>query len=167
MTTATKTADKSDGGGEAGVRPLVPTDLDRVVALDRTLSGRSRRGFFEARLAAALRDPKGFIQLGIGDGDGLAGYVFVRVLEGEFGTETRSAVLDAVGVDPGRQGAGLGRTLMTGLEDTMRKAGIGELQSQVDWTNHGLIRFLGAAGFRLAPRMVLGRTTSSAETDPF
>ena len=150
------------GSGGNGVRLLVPADLDRVVAIDRRFSGRARRGFFEARLAAARRDPAGFIQLGIGDGDGLSGYIFVRLLEGEFGTELRTAVLDAIGVDPARHGAGLGRALMAGLEDVMRKAGIRELQSQVDWTNHDLIRFLDKAGFRLAPHVVPGRNTTAA-----
>ena len=40
---------------DTDLRPLGPEDLDRVVEIDRRLVGRSRRGFFEKRLAAALR----------------------------------------------------------------------------------------------------------------
>jgi len=32
------------------------------------------------------------------------------------------------------------------------------LQSQADWTNHGLLRFFDSSGFRLAPRVVLERS---------
>lgn len=139
------------------VRPLGVDDLDRVVALDQKLSGRARRGFYESRLKAAIREPKRFIYVGVGEGEALDGFVLVRVLEGEFGGEAPVAVLDAIGVDPARQGSGAGHALMTGLEDVMRQKGVRELQSQLDWNNHTLMRFLDAAGFRLAPRVVLSR----------
>ena len=44
------------------VRPLVSTDLDAVVALDAAGSGRTRRAYFERRLAAALRQPQLHLQ---------------------------------------------------------------------------------------------------------
>ena len=39
------------------VRPLTAGDLDGAVALDARIVGRRRRGYFEKRLAAALRQP--------------------------------------------------------------------------------------------------------------
>lgn len=139
------------------VRPLGVDDLERVVAIDRKLSGRARRGFYETRLKAAIREPKRFIYVGLCDGEALDGFVLVRLLEGEFGGEAPVAVLDAIGVDPDHQGSGAGRALLAGLEDVMRQKGVPELQSQLDWNNHTLMRFLDGAGFRLAPRVVLSR----------
>jgi ribosomal protein S18 acetylase RimI-like enzyme len=150
----------SDGEGNGSLRPLTVDDLDRVAAIDRTLIGRSRRGFFETRLKGALRDPKRFLFVGVCDGDELVGFVLARMLEGEFGGDSPIAVLDAIGLDPRRRGKGYGRQLMTGLEDVMRQKNVRELQSQLDWDNHALMRFLDAAGFRLAPRVVLSRSVS-------
>lgn len=147
----------------ATVRPLTGDDLDRVVAIDRKLSGRARRGFFESRLAAALRDPGGFITVGVCDGDDLLGFAMTRLQEGDFGIEVSVAVLDAIGVDPDHHGAGLGRRLMAGIEDVMRRKGVHELHSQLDWHNHSLLRFLDSAGFELASSVVLGRTTAAME----
>lgn len=137
-------------------RPLTPDDLDAVVALDEQISGRSRRGYFEKRLAAALREPEAHIQVAI-DNDGLAGFALARVLEGEFGERERSALLEAMGVAPRRQGRGVGRALIDGLEQVMRGKGIPVLRTEAAWTDHAMLRFLDAAGFTLAPRQVIER----------
>ena len=44
------------------LRALAPSDLDAVVALDRRITGGARRGYFQQRLAAALRQPKLHLQ---------------------------------------------------------------------------------------------------------
>ena len=149
---------------EYHLRPLTPADLDAVVAIDRKHSGESRRGFYEKRLDRALRNPKGFIYVGICEGETLTGFAFARLLGGEFGHEN-AAALDAIGVDPDRRGAGLGQRLMAGLEDVMRKKGVREMQTQVNWTNSSLLRFLNAAGFETAPRIVLERDVAEPLTE--
>lgn len=143
--------------GKGDLRPLTVEDLERVVAIDKMLVGRSRRGFFETRLKGALRDPHRFLFIGVCDAGGLVGFVLARVLEGEFGGDAAVAVLDAIGLDPDKRGEGFGRQLMAGLENVMRQKNVRELQSQLDWDNHALMGFLDAAGFRLAPRVVLSR----------
>ena len=52
------------------------------------------------------------------------------------------------------------------LTKVMRQKGVQSLQSQADWTNHGLLRFFDSSGFALAPRLVLERSvlTPLAET---
>ncbi len=140
-------------------RKLAADDLDPVIALDRKLSGRSRRGFFEKRLAAALKEPKAFLYIGLHADGGLAGYVMARLLQGEFGGDAVVAQLDAIGVDPEFQGKGAGRALMRALDKLMRQKGVTELQSQVDWTNHTLTGFFAKTGFTVAPRIVLERGT--------
>jgi GNAT superfamily N-acetyltransferase len=148
-------SDETAGNGD--LRPLTVDDLERVVAIDRMVVGRSRRGFFETRLKGALRDPHRFLFIGVCEAGDLVGFVLARVLEGEFGGNAAVAVLDAIGLDPGRRGEGYGRQLMSGLENVMRQKNVRELQSQLDWDNHALMGFLDAAGFRLAPRVVLSR----------
>lgn len=146
------------------IRALRPNDLDQVVAIDARITGRPRRGFFEKRLAAALAEPGGFIYVGAAAGMELHGYVFARILEGEFGGTAPVAVLDAIGVDPTRQGAGLGRELMARLDKIMQSKGMHELQTQEVWTNHAFLAFLAGAGFEVAPRRILEIALADAAT---
>jgi ribosomal protein S18 acetylase RimI-like enzyme len=69
--------------------------------------------------------------------------------------------LDAIGVDPALVGRhGVGSELLDHLAAELRARGIGELATQVDWTDHRLIGFFSRAGFVLAPRIVLERATA-------
>ncbi len=137
------------------IRPLRPDDLARVVEIDSALAGRSRRGFFEKRLQAALDFAGDFIALGALDGHRLNGYVIARLQSGEFGEDRRSAMLDAIGVDPDFQRAGLGHELMKELEKVMKQRGAGELLTQISWDQHALAQFFASRGFSLAPIPVL------------
>ena len=139
------------------LRPLVADDLERVVEIDRRLSGRSRRGFFKKRLAAAEADPETFIAVAVEDGKVLQGFAIARIQTGEFGDEEPVAILDTIGVETDLQARGLGRILMSGLDDGMRKQGVHEMRTQADWTYQSLIRFFAGVGFTLAPRLALER----------
>ncbi|MBW7848877.1 MAG: GNAT family N-acetyltransferase [Rhodospirillales bacterium] len=154
----------TDRTSKASIRPIVPADLEGVIDLDRLTTGQSRRGFFEKRLDAAAREPGAFLSLGAAVDGSLVGFAFAYVLDGEFGGVAPVAVLDAVNVHPDAQGRGVGRQLMTALTQALRGRGVRELQTQADWTQYDIVHFFGAAGFTLAPRLVLERqTTASAD----
>ena len=146
------------------IRHLRPSDLAGVVNIDSALMGRSRSGYFERRLALALRDPPAHMQFGAEHDDRLVGYLLARVLTGEFGVDRTVVLLEALGVDPAHQGRSAGRHLLEALEEDMRKRGITELRSQARWTNHDLLRFFDAAGFQPAPRQVVECPTSAGAT---
>jgi GNAT superfamily N-acetyltransferase len=147
-----------------------------VVEIDRRITGRSRRVFFERRLKAALADPAGFIVVAVEADDtssgtssrastgarsgACTGFAIARLQNGEFGDDRRVAVLDVIGVDPARHGAGIGSLLLEGITAGMKRCGVGELRTQVDWRDQELIRFFAATGFGLAPRQVLERATA-------
>jgi predicted N-acetyltransferase YhbS len=149
---------KAAMNAETSIRPLRPADLERVVAIDSSHVGETRRRFFEKRLAHAKQYPDDFVHLGVVRNNSLVGFVFARILRGEFGREQAVATLDAVGVDYDSQARGIGRALMNGLTEIMRKKGVHALQSQAEWTNHALLRFFDVSGFGLAPRLVLERS---------
>ena len=140
------------------VRPLRPTDLERVITIDSAHVGEPRRRFFEKRLANAKQHPEDIVHVGVVRKDTLVGFAFARILRGEFGREQAIATLDAVGVERDSQEHGVGHALMTGLTEVMRRKGVQSVQSQADWTNHALLRFFDASGFGLAPRLVLERS---------
>lgn len=144
----------------ATTRPVTAADLGAITELDRKVTGESRRGFYEKRLAAQAREPRAFTSLAIQSEGHLAGFVFAQILDGEFGGKEPIAVLDAICVDPDARGGHLGRQLMAALERQLAGYGVRELQTQADWTEHEMVRFFGACGFDLAPRLVLERETT-------
>lgn len=159
--TTSRTSDSaviSTVGGLTGqVRSLGVGDLERVIAIDRAHTDRERRHFFEKRFEAAAAHPEDFVLIGVTSGQSLVGFAFAHLLHGEFGREHAAAALDAVGVAPDAQDRGIGQILVETLVDVLRHKGIRLLQSEADWTNHGLLRFFAASGFELGPRLILER----------
>jgi ribosomal protein S18 acetylase RimI-like enzyme len=153
----------SDGDG---TRPLTARDLDRVVAIDTAVTGHSRPVFMARRLEASLRWPGAHIYTGYEAGGQLLGFLLARIAEGEFGGRNASCSLDAIGVDPARQGRGIGRSMMAATEAVLRHKRVQQIVSQAEWRNHGMLRFFAAHGFSLAPVHVLDRPVAvgAAET---
>ena len=141
------------------IRDIVTADLERVIELDLRLTGSLRRNYHEKRMAAATAEPAGFVTIAAADGAVLKGFIFAHILDGEFGGTGPVGVIETIGVDPDQRGSGLGRKLMAAVEDAMRSRGVRELLTQANWTEHGITRFFQSAGFELAPRLVLERST--------
>ena len=137
------------------VRPLAAADLDAVVTVDATLVGRTRRAYFERRLAAALRQPKLHLQFAAERAGKLAGYALARVLEGEFGRARPGLRLEVISVAQGAQGHGIGRALHEALETAARKRGLTELRTAAPWRDTAMLGFLAAAGYALSGALVL------------
>lgn len=148
---------------QLSILPLKAADLDRVVEIDKAITDRVRRGFYEKRFEASARAPQDFIGLAAVRGGTVAGFALAHLQSGEFGGTGPVGVLDAVGVDPAARGAGVGQRLLAGLDEALAARGVGELRTEADWTEQSLISFFSAAGFRLAQRLVLHRTTAPAD----
>jgi ribosomal protein S18 acetylase RimI-like enzyme len=140
-------------------RALSPDDLERVAGIDQAITGRARQGFYAKRLAALSDDPPPFVALGAEHGGRLAGFVLAHVLDGEFGGTAPVGVLDAIGVDPAISRRGVGKLLTAALEAALAARGVRELRTEAEWTEHALVTFFSARGFRLSPRLVLERGT--------
>jgi len=136
-------------------RPLAPSDLDAVVAIDAALTGRTRRAYFERRLAAALRQPALHLQFAADVDGALAGHALARMLEGEFGRTRPALRLEVISVARTAQDRGVGRALHGALEAAARKRSIGELRTAAPWRDSAMLRFLAGAGYALADDLVL------------
>ncbi len=123
------------------IKPLSAQDLEPVIAIDTSIVGTSRRGFFEKRLAAALKQPGEYIYVGLHDAGKLVGYALARLVAGEFGQPGARASFDAVGVDPNHQGRGAGKQLLQAVEKVLAHKGVGELTSQVPWSETAMLGF--------------------------
>ena len=137
------------------VRALTADDLAQVAAIDAAIEGRSRRGYVERRLAAALRDPALHAQFAATDENGLAGYILARVLEGEFGRGGRSLRLELVGVRPDTRGHGVGTRLFDALAQWARRHAIQDLRTQAGWNDFTMLQWLDGMGFRKAPNTIV------------
>jgi GNAT superfamily N-acetyltransferase len=141
--------------GRLKVRRLARTDLDAVVQLDATLAGRTRRAYFERRLALALRDPELHLQFAVEQDGAHCGHALARVLEGEFGADRTGLRLEVVSVAPDAQGFGAGRALHEALEQEAAKRSIGELRTVTPWRDTDMLQFLDRLGYALAPSLVI------------
>ncbi len=160
------TAAQTAAGAPAGtIRRLAPEDLARVIEIDRALAGAARPGFFEKRLASAVRHPDAFVQLGWVENGTLEGFVFAHVLDGEFGGVHPVGILDVIGTSSAVRGHGGAHALMEALEAALKKRGARELRSQTLWSNQTLTHFFAAAGFALAPNLVLDRPCARADDE--
>jgi ribosomal protein S18 acetylase RimI-like enzyme len=142
---------------DSHTRALRSDDLERMIVIDQAHTGRSRRRFLAKRLKSATEHPQTFVHVGIESGGLLVGFALARMLHGEFGGAESTATLDLLGVAPDNQEHGYGHALMEELLRTAGQQGVRRLQSEAEWTNHALLRFFDATGFKLARRVVLER----------
>ncbi len=142
-------------------RSLCPEDLEQVSAIDSRILGTPRRGFFEKRLTVAVAAPEAFITCAACAGDKIQGYAFARVQDGDFGSAQKVAVLDVLGVDSAAQGQGVGKALLSGIEERLTKKNITTLRTEIDWANHAMTGFFAASDFKLAPIQIVARDTST------
>ena len=141
------------------VRFIDKESLDTVVALDSTTNGGSRRDFFIKRFDAQEKHPDAFISMGATEAGKMVGFVCCHMLQGEFGGDELIAVLDAMAVEPDSQGRGIGHELMEQLIKETRDSGGEGLRTQAGWNQPQVIDFFSSTGFRMAPRLILERST--------
>jgi ribosomal protein S18 acetylase RimI-like enzyme len=141
------------------IEAIGAASLDTVVELDSKTNGSRRRDFFAKRFTAQEKHPDSFISLGASDGESMVGFVCCHMLKGEFGSDELIAVLDAMSVEPESQGHGVGHELMSRLMTEIRSRGGRELQTQAGWKQPEVLDFFASTGFKMAPRLILERST--------
>jgi ribosomal protein S18 acetylase RimI-like enzyme len=137
------------------VRQLEAQDLDAVVRIDARHSGRSRREYYQRKIAEALRESGVRISLAASTDGCFAGFLLGRVYFGEFGVPEAVAIIDSIGVDPTFAGKKVGAALLAQLESNMRALGVDRIQTQVEWDSFRLLGFLDSMGFGPAPVLTL------------
>ena len=139
------------------VRSMAADDLDAIVRIDAKLTGRGRRGYYQAKLVEMMGETGVRVSL-VAEVDGrTAGYIMARVDYGEFGRAEPAAVIDTIGVEPDLGHQGVGAALLSQLMANLDALRVETVRTTVAWNNFALLGFLSRSGFTPAQRLVLGR----------
>jgi mycothiol synthase len=133
------------------VRPFAPgQDDDAWLAVNnRAFADHPEQGGWTAatlrrRMAEPWFDPKGFLLAW--DADGLAGFCWTKV-HPPTATDPELGEIFVIGVDPSRQGSGLGRALVVGGLASLADRGVRTGMLFVDGDNEGALRLYASLGF--------------------
>jgi GNAT superfamily N-acetyltransferase len=140
------------------VRPLEPSDVDAIVAIDEKLSGHTRKDYWRQRLeVASLRPP--WMSLG-GETDGrLVGFLFGWVGESEFGMAQPTGWVDLIGVDPAYRSRGVARALLERFVESGRELrAVGRVATLIDLGQVDIREFFLRQGFQPGRMVQLERT---------
>ena len=137
------------------MRRLGKEDLATVVALDAANAGRLRSFYFQRRLGAALAAPDLHVQLGAERDGKVVGFIMARLLRGQFGRSEWALRLEAMGVEPGVKGEGIGSALLTQLQSEARRLKAQAIRTGASWRDHRILKFFDHGGFELANNLVL------------
>jgi len=142
---------------EVFVRSLEQRDFASIVRIDKRITGRDRRAYYERKISEALRESGVRVSL-VAEIDGeVTGFVMARVDYGDFGQAETSAIIDTIGVDPLAKGSRIGRALMSQLLLNLRALRVETVRTQVQWQEFELTQFLSRCGFEPAQHLVLSR----------
>ena len=135
------------------VRTMVEGDLHAIVSIDRRITGRDRRVYFEHKLAEVLHDSDVRVSLVAERDGGVVGFIMARVDLGEFGQVEPMAVMDTIGVDPDYRDFGIGRALLSQLLINLMTLRVESIRTEIDWRERDLLAFLDRCGFHPAQQL--------------
>jgi ribosomal protein S18 acetylase RimI-like enzyme len=137
------------------VRALRADDLDAIVRIDASATGRTRREYYRDKIDACLRGSR--LQTSLcAELDGIiVGFLMATTHYGEFGQPEPTAVIDSLGVHTDFQHRHVGAALMRQFLMNARALGVSRLRTEVGWNEVELIRFFDRHGFKHGGRMVL------------
>ncbi|TSA15816.1 MAG: GNAT family N-acetyltransferase [Betaproteobacteria bacterium] len=149
---ATRTPQQTAG---ISLRRTKAEDMQAVVALDATIVDRPRQFYFQRRLKAALDQTELHVQFSAEQDGRIVGFIKARRLKGEFGHAEPALRLETIAVAPGEQGQGVGRALLSRLEDEAKRMGVAAIRTSASWREHTIMQFFDRAGFEFAHNLVL------------
>ena len=140
------------------VRSMREEDLDAVVAIDATSTGRRRPHYFRRMLERTVKEADFQISL-VAEVDGaVTGCVIATLYYGEYGIMEPAASIDAIGVLREYRRQHVARALLRQLRLNLSALRIETLRTEVAWNDFDLLRFFSREGFVPGSRICLERT---------
>lgn len=136
------------------VRSMSADDLDAIVRIDKHVTSRDRRAYYERLVGEAIEESGIRVSL-VAELDGeVVGFVAARVDYGEFGLASTAAVIETIGVDPAHSGKSVGKALISQLLNNLASLRVESVRTEVMWNEFGLLGFLERCGFEPSQRLV-------------
>lgn len=139
------------------VRSMTRNDIDGILAIDRSITGRDRTAYFKRKFAEAMDESGVRVSL-VAERDGrVAGFIMARVEFGEFGSLEPEAIIDTIGVLASQGHKGVGSALLSQLMTNLQGLRVERVRTEVEWNHFGLLSFFDRMGFRPHRRLALRR----------
>jgi len=138
---------------------LAPGDLADIIAIDRSITGRSRDGYLARLFDEALNDSG--IRVSLVASRGMTvGFIMAKTDFGDFGRTEPIAVIDTIGVHPQFAGAGIGTAMLSQLFVNLHALHVERVETVVAPENFDLLGFFYKAGFSPSQRLTLVKRLS-------
>jgi GNAT superfamily N-acetyltransferase len=135
------------------IRPVQPTDLAAISALDARLTGSAKPDYWRDMLA-----PGRHFLLAETDRE-LAGFIAGEIRAWEFGQPPAGWVF-AIQIDPKLRLKGVGTALFEALVARFRAEGVTRVRTLVDRKDHLILSFFRAQGMVAGPSLQLDKDLS-------
>jgi ribosomal protein S18 acetylase RimI-like enzyme len=139
---------------QMSIRPLIPSDLDAIVEIDRRVLGIPRQDFWKKRmeLIGAARYPHSSL---VAEVEGkVIGFILGEVSGWEFGVPDTIGWISTIGVDPSYQHRGVAKRLGEEFVKNMKVIGVSLVYTLVNWNDWDLLKFFRAMGFARGGDMI-------------
>jgi ribosomal protein S18 acetylase RimI-like enzyme len=135
------------------IRSMEARDLEQLIFIDRKITGRDRRAYYERKLAETLDESAVRVSL-VAESNGTpVGFIMARVDFGEFGRAEPEAVIDTIGVEPLFTHMDVGSAMMSQLLANLSALNIDRVRTEVHWNQYSLLSFLEGCGFAPSHRL--------------
>jgi ribosomal protein S18 acetylase RimI-like enzyme len=139
------------------VRSMTSDDLAAMIKIDKRITGRDRKAYYERKLAETMNESAVRVSLVAEQDDRLVGFIMARVDFGEFGRTEQEAVIDTIGVNPDFSHQDIGTAMMSQLLTNLRSLQVERVRTELDWNAFALLGFLERCGFVPAQRIAFAR----------
>ena len=129
------------------IRPMVPSDLDRIVEIDIKVLGKQRPEYWEMKLD--LVEKRAQITALVAELDAqVVGFIIGGASRWEYGMPENIGWIDTIGVDPAYQRRGVAKTLFAEMTNKLNKLGVDSVITFVTRRDPILLNFFKNLGFQ-------------------
>jgi GNAT superfamily N-acetyltransferase len=147
------------------VRTMQDSDLDSVVAIDATGTGRQRPAYFSHLIKRTVESADMQISL-VAESEGrVIGFAVATLFYGEFGLMEPSASIDVIGVEQSWRRKHVGAALMRQLRLNLGALRVTSVRTEVSWSDFDLLAFFQKEGFAPSDRLCLERQLDPSEPE--
>jgi ribosomal protein S18 acetylase RimI-like enzyme len=143
---------KEESSISAVIRPMRPSDLDRIIEIDFEVLGKSRQDYWRRNIE--LDEKRAQVSRLVAELDGkVVGFIIGYASRWEYGLPEKIGWIDTIGVDPVTQRKGIAKLLFQEMAENFRKMGVSEVYTLVRRLDWKLLKFFQKLGFHKGEMM--------------